>query len=543
MADEYDEDMVSRLLEEALTQMRIKGRGYTREILSLINDLADIAQINPRGRGIVTPLQHSLSINSGGEVIAAPGSEGTPSGEDKPKKVISARACVVCGRDDRAGEQRKSGFKCTECIGLPSQNKFRTEVEEHEHMIKTTNEFGEKVINDYAFLKPLGKGSYGKVKLAVHNKSQQQYAVKILNKSNLLRVHTDMNTTAMDKVHQEIRIMKELNHPNVIKIYTVVDDPDEYKLYLVMEFLEGGQVYQVDSTGMGKDPIEFERLKKYIVGIANGLEYLHKKGIVHRDIKPENILLDHHDNVKLADFGVSATCEHGTDLMTNTEGSPAFLPPEEFLSIPVQGRAQDVWAFGITVYCMAFAKLPFRARSRQELEDLVVNHEPEYPEDANPLLVDLIKRMLRKNQNDRIPISGILEHPSVADVRTVKGFTVETITSSIAVVDEVADVANVPSKIQEVLVKRKATQKSSKGSDTLEQFLRDEGPDFQLVRGGVYSVTLYSIKSDPRRIMQRKFIEEFEKAKQRGDDNFTTSTSTTLAVPHHDFRREEDETE
>lgn len=497
MADEYDADMVQQLLEEALTQMRIKGRGFTRDIVTLVNDLADLAQINARGlAAISTPLQLSLNVPTG---------EAEVEGE---KKVISARACVVCGRDDRAGEQRKSGFKCTECIGLPSQNKFRTQVEEHEHMVKTTNELGEKVINDFAFLRPLGKGSYGKVKLAIHNKSQQQYAVKILNKTNLLRVHTDMNTTAMDKVQQEIRIMKTLNHPNVIKIYTIVDDPDEYKLYLVMEYLEGGQVYQVDPTGMGKDPIEMERLKKFVVGIANGLQYLHGKGIVHRDIKPENILLDHHDNVKLADFGVSATCEHGTDLMTNTEGSPAFLPPEEFLSVPVQGRAQDVWAFGITIYTMAFAKLPFRARSRQELEDLVVHHEPEYPADADPLLVDLIKKMLMKDQNKRIPISGILDHPAVADVRTVKGFPVETVTASVAVVDEPSDIANVPSNIQGVLVRRRTTQKASKGTQMLESFLNDEGPEFQLVRGGVYSVTLYSIKSDPRRKKQRKFIEE-----------------------------------
>ena len=500
MADEYDPDIVQQMLEEALNQMRIKGRGFSREIVTLVNDLADLAQINPRAS--IAPIKSDETAHSAAAAAA-----------ETEKKVISARACVVCGRDDRPGEQRKSGFKCTECIGLPSQNKFKAEVEEFAHMSRTTNEFGEKVINDFAFLKPLGRGSYGKVKLAVHNKSNQQYAVKILNKSNLLKVHTDLTTTAMDKVHQEIRIMKTLNHPNIIKIYTVVDDPDELKLYLVMEYLEGGQIFHVDQTGLGKDPIEKERLKKFIVGIAHGLQYLHGKGIVHRDIKPENILLDKHDNVKLADFGVSATCEHGTDLMTNTEGSPAFLPPEEFLAVPVQGRAQDVWAFGVTVYTMAFAKLPFRARTRQELEVLVVSHEPDYPADADPLLVDLIKRMLKKDQNQRIAISAILDHPAVADVRTVKGFPVETITANVAVVDELTDVAAADSTCHGVYVKRKATSNPTKGSLELESFLSEEGPAFQLVRGGVYSVTLYSIKSDPRRRLQKKFIEDLNAAK------------------------------
>lgn len=509
MADEYDADIVEQMLEEALTQMRMKGRNFERRVVALINELADIAQINPRSAPVVAPIAAVITP------APSPKADQVKGKTDEETKKINARACVVCARDDRPGEQRKSGFKCFECIGLPSQNKFKTEVEEVAHMERTTNELGEKVINDFAFLKPLGRGSFGKVKLAQHNKNNQQYAVKILNKANLLRVHKDMGTTAMDQVHQEIRIMKTLNHPNIIKIYTVIDDPDEAKLYLVMEYLEGGQIYDIDANGLGKAPVERERLKKFIVGIANGLQYLHGKGIVHRDIKPENILLDKHDNVKLADFGVSATCEHGTDLMTNTEGSPAFFPPEEFLRVPVQGRAQDVWAFGVTVYAMAFAKLPFRARSRAELQELVVNSEPEFPADADPLIVDLVKQMLKKDQRQRIAISNIIDHPFVADVRTVKGFPVETKTTSIAVVAGVDEIPSVTGDPQAIYVSRKKEGATTKGSEELESFLADEGPDFQLVRGGVYSVTLYSIKSDPRRKVQRRFIEEFNRQRQK----------------------------
>ena len=497
MADEYDPDIVESMLEECLTQMRMKGRDFPREITKLVRELADLAQVRPKAAPTAAP----ATAPAGGAAPAATATEGE-------KKVISARACVVCGRDDRPGEQRKSGFKCHECIGLPSQSKFTVEVEEHDHMSRTTNEFGEKVVNEFAFVRALGRGSYGKVKLAVHNKSNQQYAVKILNKSNLMRVHG-----AIDKVHQEIRIMKAMSHPNIIKIYTIIDDPDEYKMYLVMEFLEGGQIYDIDSTGTGKGTVEKERLKKYIVGIAQGLTYLHGKGIVHRDIKPENILLDKHDNVKLADFGVSSTCDSENDTMTATEGSPAFLPPEEFLGVPVQGRAQDVWAFGVTVYTMAFGHLPFRAKSRKELEDMVVNHEPEFPADADPFVVDLIKKMMMKDQNKRVPISGILDHPFVADVRCVKGFPVETITANLKVVDTAAEASAIKDeKIQAVIVRQKGHE--SKGSTELLSFLAEEGPEFQMVRGGVYSVTLYSIKSDPRRKLQRKYIEQWEKERK-----------------------------
>jgi serine/threonine protein kinase len=494
MADEYDPEIVQSMLEECLNQMRLKGRDFGRDIQRLVKELSDIAQVRPKAS---PALAAPVSPHPEG---GTPTTNAAPAGD---KKVISARACVVCGRDDRAGEQRKSGFKCHECIGLPSQSKFTVEVEEFDHLSKTTNEFGEKVVNEFAFVRPLGRGSFGKVKLAVHNKSGQEYAVKILNKANLMKVHG-----AIEKVHQEIRIMKAMNHPNIIKIYAIIDDPDEYKMYLVMEFLEGGQIFDIDQTGMGRSPpIERERLKKHIVGIAQGLMYLHGKGIVHRDIKPENILLDKHDNVKLADFGVSSTCESGHDVMTGTEGSPAFLPPEEFRGVPVQGRAQDVWAFGVTVYTMMFGKLPFRAKNRAELERLVLTTEPEYPADADPMGVNLIKQMLEKDQNLRPPISSILEHPFVADVRCVKGFPVETITANVAVVDDVAKIASVDSKAEVCIVKRPGTT-GSKGTTELLSFLQEEGPDFQLVRGGVYSVTLYSIKSDPRRKLQRKNQEE-----------------------------------
>lgn len=526
MGDEYDPEMVERMLDECLNQMRIKGRDFSKQIMVQIRDLADLAQIQPRlavasaaaaaaaASAAAAAAASAAGASPGGATAGANGSPGCPAtaaaaaAASEKKKVISARACVVCGRDDRAGEQRKSGFKCHECIGLPSQSKFETAVDEVGHLDKTTNEFGEKVINDFAFLKPLGKGSYGKVKLAMHNKSGQSYAVKILNKASLMKVHN-----AMDKVHSEIAIMKALNHPNIIKIYTVIDDPLESKMYLVMEFLEGGQIFHVDSTGMGTDkPLEKERLKKFIVGIAQGLMYLHGKGMVHRDIKPENILLDKHDNIKLADFGVSSTCDHGTDIMTNTEGSPAFLPPEEFSCVPVQGRAQDVWAFGVTVFTLAFGRLPFRAKSRKELEGFVLRSEPDYPADADPFVVDLIQQMLRKDQNQRPPISAILDHPFVADVRCVKGFPVETITTRVAVVDEPSQAASADPRAHAVLVRRKALgNPPSRGTDELLAFLTEEGPEFQLVRGGVYSVTLYSIKSDPRRKLQRKYIEEWKK--------------------------------
>eukprot|EP00760_Papus_ankaliazontas_P007832 PhM_4_TR13552/c0_g1_i1/m.104365/K07359/CAMKK2; calcium/calmodulin-dependent protein kinase kinase 2 len=510
MADEFDPDIVEQMLDECLSQMRVKGKNFPTKICHLVKELGDL--VKPPGNDSLTGADSALSPLS----AAAPGtaSAGSNVNQDAARpgpKVISARACVVCGRDDRPGEQRKSGFKCTDCIGLPSKpGQYAVQVEEMFHSDKSVNEYGEKMINEFAFLHPLGQGAYGKVKLAVHTKSNQKYAAKILNKRTLMKVHkAGTQQTAMDAVRTEISIMKALNHPNIIKIYAVIDDPDAAKLYLIMEFLQGGQVYHVDMDGSPSEPVEKERLKKHIVGIARGLQYLHQKNIVHRDIKPENILLDLHDNVKLTDFGVSSSCTEEDDTMERTEGSPAYFPPEEFEAKPVKGKAHDIWSFGVTVYAMAFGHLPFNASSRQELADKVVNTEPEYPEGADTLLVDLIKHMLTKDQDKRIRVDQVLDHPFVVDVRTVKGFPVETIKLNLYVVEgiEPAFLPRVPEHTHAVVLPmntHKLSTNDRRGVDAMTTFFTTEGPEFQIIRSGKYSATFYSIKSDPRRRQQRR---------------------------------------
>eukprot|EP00759_Apiculatamorpha_spiralis_P051074 PhF_6_TR5109/c0_g1_i1/m.7210/K07359/CAMKK2; calcium/calmodulin-dependent protein kinase kinase 2 len=316
----------------------------------------------------------------------------------------------------------------------------------------------------------------------------------------------------MDAVRTEIAILKALNHPNIIKMYALIDDPSETKLYLIMEYLEGGQLYHVNPDGTAGSPMEKERLKKHVVGIARGLQYLHQKNIVHRDIKPENILLDLHDNVKLTDFGVSTSCSEDDDVMDRTEGSPAYFPPEEFSHERVRGKAHDIWSFGVTVYAMAFGVLPFRGSSLAELGNAVMNTEPTYPIDADPHLVSLLKGMLQKDQLKRIRADHVLDHPFVADVRTVKGYPVETIKLNLQVVDGIqpAFLPQMPPDTQAIVIPithDNDQQHELRGVHELVSFFKTEGPEFQIVRGGVYSTTLYSIKSDPRRKQLRKQLE------------------------------------
>ena len=334
------------------------------------------------------------------------------------RKVLSARMCVVCHRDDRPGQQRKSGFKCNECIGKPS-NLDRQNVSFDVKEIKSTKDVdvtGKKFIDDYDFGNNVGKGAFGKVKTCTHKKSGQVYAMKIVDRRKLEKMKKPGSATSeFDKVMGEIALMKSLQHPNVVRLYEVVDDIESGKVYLIMEFCGGGRIFDLGESGFSDDPglaeTNPEKLKQYIVAIANGLDYLHTQHIYHRDLKPDNILVDDSGFCKLTDFGVSAKTEDD-DTLKDTEGTPAFNAPEEFGEDPqgVDGGKADIWSFGVTIFAAAFGYLPFMGNSIAEMGEAIKTQDVHYPEDADELLVELLKRFLVKDPSQRIQLQEVLDH-------------------------------------------------------------------------------------------------------------------------------------
>ena len=520
---DYDADCAEMMLEEACNVIALATSNTSGAAVAPSSALSEAVAALAALSGV--PLIAAQSKNSSRTSSTA--------GLGGP---IKAMQCVVCLRDDRPGVQRKSGFKCHECIGVPKPKGVTVEIDELDF-------FDER---EFQFVSSLGRGSYGKVMLAVHKRSGQRYAVKILHKQTMLRHH------AMEKVQTEIAIMKRLSHPNIIKIYCVMDDVQEGKLYLVMEFLEGGQIYRLPPPVAADDAaavelcqkasLPLQRVRRYTMGIALGLQYLHGEGIVHRDIKPENILVDAADNVKLADFGVSSASSAGGDYMTGTEGSPAFFPPEEFLGKPVIGKAQDMWAFGVTLYAMAFGKLPFWAPSREELARRVIHDEPTFPASCDPLFRDVLVHLLDKNQDLRPPVSWVLEHPFLADVRCVKGIVVDSLPVRLALTFQgatqgqqlleeafkahVSPATTPSSTVQQALdatlqaldatfhvdVDEPMDEKGDwvephaatlpRSAQTLARFIREEGPDLCAVKGAAYSMTLYALNDLQRQARQ-----------------------------------------
>ncbi|KAN0011962.1 hypothetical protein ACTFIU_000181 [Dictyostelium citrinum] len=288
-------------------------------------------------------------------------------------------------------------------------SRHRSKPKETLRALKKRHKDGHKMVNEYVFVRKLGKGTFGKVKLAYHHDTHHLYAIKIFNKIRLKKQTMGIGrTNAFDDVLKEIAIMKKMNHINVVKLYEVINDPQEEYIYIVMEYIEGGSI-------MSTNEASEDLARKYFRDIVFGLEYLHEQKVIHKDLKPENLLVNSDGVVKITDFGVSHIFDDD-DFVRCSRGSPAFLAPElcrnDVDSQPISGKGVDVWALGVSLYCLIFARTPFVSKNNSLLDiyDQIVNHEPTYPRQISNDLMDLFKRLLDKNPLTRIQIAEIKTH-------------------------------------------------------------------------------------------------------------------------------------
>ncbi|XP_022337138.1 calcium/calmodulin-dependent protein kinase kinase 1-like isoform X4 [Crassostrea virginica] len=282
-------------------------------------------------------------------------------------------------------------------------------------------------LNQYKLKNEIGKGSYGIVKLAYNEQDDVHYAMKILSKNRLKKKagffrrpppSRDGKAVArplapMDRVYREIAILKKLDHPNVVRLVEVLDDPNEDNLYMAFELVEKGEVLVVPTD----KPLSEDQAWSYLRDIILGTEYLHYQKIIHRDIKPSNLLLGDDGHLKIADFGVSNEFTGSDITLTNTAGTPAFMAPETLKEEKenFSGKATDIWAIGVTLYCFVIGRCPFEDDFPLSLHKKIMNDAVKFPE--KPLITeklkDLILKMLDKNPETRITLPQVKEHPWV----------------------------------------------------------------------------------------------------------------------------------
>ncbi len=198
--------------------------------------------------------------------------------------------------------------------------------------------------------------------------------------------------------------MKKLDHPNLVSLIEVLDDPTEDSLYMVMEMCKKGVSMKVGLDEQA-DPYPDEECRCWFRDLILGIEYLHAQGIVHRDIKPDNCLITEDDVLKVVDFGVSEMFDKGADMMTaKSAGSPAFLPPELCVIKhgDISGKAADIWSMGVTLYCLKYGRIPFERSGIFDLYEAIKSEDPSLNGETDKNFQDLMFRILEKDAQKRI---------------------------------------------------------------------------------------------------------------------------------------------
>ncbi|KAM4722668.1 serine/threonine-protein kinase MARK2 isoform 1-T1 [Rhinophrynus dorsalis] len=250
-------------------------------------------------------------------------------------------------------------------------------------------------IGNYRLLKTIGKGNFAKVKLARHVLTGKEVAVKIIDK-------TQLNSSSLQKLFREVRIMKVLNHPNIVKLFEVIET--EKTLYLVMEYASGGEVFDyLVAHGRMKEKEARAKFRQ----IVSAVQYCHQKFIVHRDLKAENLLLDSDMNIKIADFGFSNEFTFGNKLDTFC-GSPPYAAPELFQGKKYDGPEVDVWSLGVILYTLVSGSLPFDGQNLKELRERVLRGKYRIPFYMSTDCENLLKKFLILNPSKRGTLEQIM---------------------------------------------------------------------------------------------------------------------------------------
>ncbi|XP_026062430.1 microtubule-associated serine/threonine-protein kinase 3 isoform X1 [Carassius auratus] len=268
---------------------------------------------------------------------------------------------------------------------------------------------------DFETIKLISNGAYGAVYLVRHRGTRQRFAMKKINRQNLIL------RNQIQQVFVERDILTFAENPFVVSMFCSFET--RRHLCMVMEYVEGGDCANL-LKNMGPLPVDMARM--YFAETVLALEYLHNYGIVHRDLKPDNLLITSMGHIKLTDFGLSkiglmnmTTNLYEEHMEKDTRefidkqvcGTPEYIAPEVILR-QGYGKPVDWWAMGIILYEFLVGCVPFFGDTPEELFGQVVSDEIEWPEgdDALPLeSQDLITKLLRQSPKERLGAGGAAE--------------------------------------------------------------------------------------------------------------------------------------
>lgn len=258
-------------------------------------------------------------------------------------------------------------------------------------------------VGPYIVTSTLGQGTFGKVKLAQHQDTGVEYAIKILDKSDIKANELTVN------VRREIAIMKALNHRNIVNLREVLSS--KTKLYIVMDLVRGGELFeQIERMG----ELDENLSRKYFQQLIDGIDYCHRRGVCHRDLKPENLLVDENGTLKITDFGVSSMKGgvSGSDLLYTACGTPYYCAPEIINGAEdgYSGVKIDAWSCGIILYLLITGTLPFQNEDMTQLYEQINRCKVSYPSWMPAGAKDLISHLLEKDPEQRFSLEQVKLH-------------------------------------------------------------------------------------------------------------------------------------
>ncbi|XP_006641127.2 serine/threonine-protein kinase ULK2 [Lepisosteus oculatus] len=264
----------------------------------------------------------------------------------------------------------------------------------------------------------VGHGAFAVVFKGRHRKKTDwEVAIKSINKKNLSKSQILLG--------KEIKILKELQHENIVALYDVQETPNS--VFLVMEYCNGGDLADYLQA---KGTLREDTLRVFLQQIAAAMRVLNSKGIIHRDLKPQNILLSYVGRkksslngirIKIADFGFARYLQ--SNMMAATLcGSPMYMAPEVIMSQNYDAKA-DLWSIGTVIYQCLVGKPPFQANSPQDLRLFYEKNKtlvPNIPRETSPHLGNLLLGLLQRNQKDRMDFDTFFSHPFLDPSSTIK---------------------------------------------------------------------------------------------------------------------------
>ncbi|CAG8980819.1 hypothetical protein HYALB_00003746 [Hymenoscyphus albidus] len=343
----------------------------------------------------------------------------------------------------------------------------------HDHANTGKREKNSK-FGDYYLGNTLGEGEFGKVKMGWKQEGGVQVAIKLIRRDSV-----GTNPTRLAKIYREIAILREISHPNIVRLHEMVET--EKQIGIILEYASGGELFDYI---LNHRYLKDNAARRLFAQLVSGVGYLHKKGIVHRDLKLENLLLDRNRNIIITDFGFANTFSPNDelgdeieynlgsreyvkrmeldkilpngnrrgDLMQTSCGSPCYAAPELVVSDSLYtGRKVDVWSCGVILYAMLAGYLPFdddpanpEGDNINLLYKYIVSTPLTFPEYVTPHARDLLRRILVPDPRKRADLFEVARHSWLSEYSHVVGF----ITSSTTTTAEISS-ATVKSEEQE----------------------------------------------------------------------------------------------